>query len=257
MRQPSIIDKTVKLDVGRATVLLNLSWLFVLPAGLWGLVNLYLPTFVAFLTPLQTAALVVLILILSAVSLVCHVLGHRLIARLLGSPTPDSLSLFLFGDAAQAWPQDTSGWREAAVAAAGPAANLLISVLAYLVWNAQIDPALNLSMLFLSGFNLWLVIINLTPAFPLDGGRLLRLFWPETTGRRSSLSMRFGYLIACVLTGWGIFLLAQRARFSLETGAHHAAVRPVIAIWIKGSRQPTALPQISCQMYRPGLLADA
>ena len=218
MKQAAFIDKTIKLGTGHFTVLLNLSWLIVLPAGLWGLINLYVPTFGAFLTPLQTAALAILILLLAAVSLVCHQIGHQLAARALGCQSPDSLTLFLFGDAAQAWPQADSDWREMSIAAAGPTANLLVAVLAYLLWNAQINNALNISMLFLSGFNLWLVVINFTPALPFDGGRLLRLFWPDPIGRRSVLAVRLGYIIAAVLTGWGIFLIAQQARFSLETG---------------------------------------
>jgi len=218
MRYPSFIDNTIKFRTGHLKVLLNLSWLMVLPAGFWGLINLYIPSFAAFLTPLQTSALAILILFLAAGSLAYHLLGHRLVAGALKGHLPDNLDLFLFGDAAQAWPQADSGWREAAIAASGPAVNLLIAVLSYLVWNAQIDTALNLSMLFVSAFNLWLLVINLIPAFPLDGGRLCRLFWPDATGQRSQFAMRFGYLVACVLTGWGIFLIAQRARFSLETG---------------------------------------
>ncbi len=218
MEQPPFIDRTIKLNTGQTAILLNLSWLIFLPAGLWALINLFLPTFGAFLTPIQTGALALLILALAAVSLVCHVLGHQLVARALGSQPPPGLTLFLFGDAAQAWPQAASDWHEMSIAAAGPAANLLIAALAYLVWNAQIDTALNLSMLFVSGFNLWLVIINLTPAFPFDGGRLLRLLWPDSAGQGYPPAVSFGYLIATLLTGWGIFLIAQQARFSLETG---------------------------------------
>ncbi|MDR3575798.1 MAG: PDZ domain-containing protein [Anaerolineaceae bacterium] len=218
MRQASFIDNTVRIHSARFTILLNLSWLFVLPAGCWGLINLFLPTFGAFLTPLQTAALTVLFLILAAGSLACHILGHRSVARLLGLQSPYNLTLFLFGDAAQTWPESGPAWHELAVTVAGPAANLLIAGLAYLLWNAQIDNAINLSMLFLSGFNLWLALINLTPAYPLDGGRLAGLFWPGPGGQRRLIGVRIGYLIAVALTGWGIFLIAQRARFSLETG---------------------------------------
>jgi Lon-like protease len=217
MRQPSFIDKPVKIITRRVTILLNLSWVFVLPAGLWALINLYLPTFGAFLTPIQTGALAFLILVLVAVSLACHVVGHKLAAGALGCQPLGSLPLFLFGDAAQTWPEAASAGREMAIAAAGPAVNLLIAALAYLLWNAQVNTALNLSMLFLSAFNLWVVAINLTPAFPLDGGRLLRLLWPGSTSQ-SALAMRFGYFIAAALIAWGIFLIAQRARFSLETG---------------------------------------
>jgi PDZ domain-containing protein len=101
-------------------------------------------------------------------------------------------------------------------------------------------------MLFLSAFNLWLVAINLTPAFPFDGGRLFRLLWPGSTGR-SSIAARFGYLIAAALTGWGVFLIAQQARFSLETGITTLLFALLILVGLRiqpaGSFQLNAPPE--------------
>ena len=68
---------------------------------------------------------------------------------------------------------------------AGPLVNLVLAGLGYLIWNAQLNVYLNLSMLFLCGFNVWLAIINLIPAFPLDGGRLVRAMSPGAEVQRN------------------------------------------------------------------------
>ncbi len=114
------------------------------------------------------------ILLLIALSVFSHILGHLYAARLTNSATPAELPVLIYGDAAQAWPPASSGWKEAAVAGAGLLVNLVLSGLGYLLWNAQIGVFSNLVALFLCLFNLWLFAVNLLPAFPADGARILR-----------------------------------------------------------------------------------
>ena len=64
-------------------------------------------------------------------------------------------------------------------------------------------------------------MINLIPAFPFDGGRIFRLSLRglgSTPAAVTRLARRFGLILAVLLTGWGIFLILQRSRFSWETG---------------------------------------
>jgi PDZ domain-containing protein len=223
MRRLSISTiSSVRLAVERLGMGADWSWLVVLPVGVWAIATLYLPILGSFLSGLETGVVTGAIVLLSAMSLAGHILAHVYAARALGSETPPRVSLFLFGDAAQLWPVAATPWREMGVALAGPLANLLLGGLAYWIWNAQLNPLLNLSMLFGAAFNGWLVVINLTPAFPLDGGRLARAIVWEVT-RQPALSARLGewlgVLIAVALTGWGIFLIAQQTRFSWATGA--------------------------------------
>ncbi len=196
------------------------TWLIVIPAGIWAIAGYYLPLFSENLTRVQTWIVTLLIVLMIGVSLVCHILAHLWIAKAVRLEIPAKLTLLIFGDVSQSWLEANSSWQEIVIAGAGPVTNLLLAGLAYLLWNAQINYFVSLIMLFVSGFNAWIFVINLLPAFPMDGGRFIRaclqrLMKPSVVARWIKY---FGIFIAVIVTGWGIFLMAQRARFSTETG---------------------------------------
>ena len=197
------------------------TWLVIIPAGIWAIAGYYLPLFSENLTQLQTWIVTLLIVLMIGVSLALHILAHLWIAKAMHQEIPAKLTLLVFGDASQSWLEGDSSWREIVVAGAGPIINLLLAGLAYLLWNAQINYFVSLIALCVSGFNAWIFVINLLPTFPMDGGRFIRALLQRLT--RSSLTTRwlryFGFIVAVVVTCWGIFLFAQRARFSTETGS--------------------------------------
>ena len=197
------------------------TWLIILPALIWGILDYYLPLLGGALSRVGTWTVTLGILLLVAVSLACHVLAHWGTARLVGKQLPAPLTLLVFGDAAQCWPAVASDGQELLIAGAGPLVNLLLAGLAYLVWATQANNSIILIGLFLCGFNLWLFVINLIPAFPFDGGRIFRLSLrgltpnPAAATRRTWLA---GIVLATLLAGWGVFLFLQRSRFSWEPG---------------------------------------
>jgi Lon-like protease len=196
------------------------TWLIIIPAGIWAIAGYYLPLFSENLTQLQTWIVTLLIVLMIGVSLALHILAHLWIARAMHQEIPTNLTLLVFGDASQSWLEADSSWREIVVAGAGPIANLLLAGLAYLLWNAQINYFVSLIALCVSGFNAWIFVINLLPAFPMDGGRFIRallqgLMKSPTISRWIKY---FGFIIALAVNDWGIFLFAQHARFSAETG---------------------------------------
>jgi len=196
------------------------TWLIIIPVGIWGIAGYYLPLFSEHLTSIQTWTVTLLAVLLIGASLVCHVLAHLWTAKAMHQETPSRLTLFIFGDASQSWNEAGSSWQEIVTAGAGPIINLIIAGLTYLVWNAQINYFVNLIALCVSGFNAWVFVINLLPAFPMDGGRFIRACFQGLT-KSSSITRRikyFGFFVAVAVTGWGIFLMAQRDRFSIETG---------------------------------------
>jgi Lon-like protease len=196
------------------------TWLAVIPVSAWAISTVYIPLFSEHLSQAENWAVTLTILLLMGISLYCHVLAHLYVAHIRHDRTPNEMSIFIFGDAAQSWPVAASSWNEALIACAGFLINILLSGLAYLLWNAQINVFLNLVALFISVFNIWLFAVNLLPAFPMDGGRIIRaclqaLITPSSSA--TILIRRFGFIIALALTGWGIVLNLQNSRFSPQT----------------------------------------
>ena len=125
---------------------------------------------------------------------VLHELGHALAARHYGVGTRE-ITLYPIGGVARLQAARFSPNEEIAVAAAGPVVNFALAGAAYLL-----APSLAVTPLaaFLLGqfliYNLGLGLFNLVPAFPMDGGRILRAF----------LSRRYGHARATLTAaGWG------------------------------------------------------
>lgn len=117
---------------------------------------------------------------------VLHELGHALAARHYGIPT-QAITLYPIGGVARMQGGRFTPHQEMVVAAAGPAVNFALAGVTLLF------PPTPLLSLFLA-YNLGLGLFNLLPAFPMDGGRILRAF----------LSRRYGHAKATVRAAdWG------------------------------------------------------
>ena len=220
MRRLSFSAFKLSLRFGSTTVTAGLSWLIVIPLGLWATATVYVPILGAFMTPVQAWGVALLVGLLVGISLIIHVLTHMGVARATSSEMPAHIPLYPLGDAAQVWPAARSGWGEVLGAIAGPLASVVLAGLAYLVWDAQLNPYLNIGMPFLIFFNAGLAIVNLVPTFPLDGGRFLRAIIAELLRRPAHATVwgiRFGFALVVVLIIWANILLAQRTRYSILT----------------------------------------
>ena len=124
---------------------------------------------------------------------VAHEFGHIFTARAFGVTTPDVVLLPIGGVARlERIPEEP--WQEFLIAIAGPLVNVVIAVVLILLAGAQVN-AVNLyavenpaaSMIDrLAAVNLFLAVFNMIPAFPMDGGRVLR----------AVLAARMGYVRA-------------------------------------------------------------
>jgi Zn-dependent protease len=144
------------------------------------------------------------------VSLVAHELGHALLARRRGI-TVDGIRLWLFGGVAQMSGEMMTGRTEMLVAAIGPAITFVLAGAfvgsSWLLVQVGAPPLVLVVTEWLAAVNLALLVFNLIPAFPLDGGRILRGFvWARTKNRTTATvaAARVGRFFAVVLIGVGV-----------------------------------------------------
>ncbi|MBV9175053.1 MAG: site-2 protease family protein [Chloroflexi bacterium] len=149
--------------------------------------------------------------LLSVASLYGHELAHALVARAFGIPVR-TISLFLLGGMAHITRESPNPRAEFLIAVAGPAASLVIGVVAVAasmtLWTVA-SPIAALG-LWLATMNIPLAIFNLVPAFPLDGGRMLRaLLWFAGQDFRwgSVVAARVGQVAAVGLLLAGVWIL--------------------------------------------------
>lgn len=134
-------------------------------------------------------------------SILLHELGHALVARRYGVATREIL-LLPIGGAAMLEDAPTTPRQDFLIAAAGPAVSLLLAGIAYGLSELSSG---NLLIQFAS-LNLLLGLGNLIPAFPLDGGRMLRASLTHWMGRVRATRMaavlgRF-FAVALVVTAF-------------------------------------------------------
>ncbi len=234
---------TVRLPASQVKVSFDLGWLLILPASVWAVAISFVAIMGAFLAPARIWEVALLCSLGAGFSLACHVLAHVYAARLARLETPPAIPVLIFGDAGQVWTPASTVWKETWLAVAGLLANLILAGLAFLVWNAQPDPYLDIIAPFIAVFNAWMILINVIPAFPFDGGRLARAILANLTverARPSRLGILAGYVLAVCLAGWAIFLLAQQSRYSWQTAGVTLvfAVLVVLGLLTRPAAQP-------------------
>jgi Zn-dependent protease/predicted transcriptional regulator len=166
------------------------------------------------LNPWRGAALVAIVF----GSVVLHELGHALVGRQSGVP-PRAIILLPLGGVTvfdEARPSLPANWqRDARIAAAGPVVNFLVAGVAAVFLSvampgAQIlrNPYMNSTNLAhsLVWANIWLGLFNLLPAYPMDGGRVLRAIFSRSmdpvSATRRAVSIGRGFAVAFMLAGW-------------------------------------------------------
>jgi Zn-dependent protease len=196
------------------------------------------------------------------VSVVVHELAHALVARRFGVQT-SSISLFLFGGVATLEAEPPTPIADALVAVAGPAASAVIALGAYgamhlvdRVVAVQYADAAASILAYITFANAVLAAFNLIPAYPMDGGRVLRaLIWQirgardRATATAALVGIAFGLcfavagFVAVAATrtwqfGWYVVVAAFLVRTSWVQ--YRALRRPPVAVSVRPSRPPAS-----------------
>ena len=160
-------------------------------------------------------------------SVLIHELSHSMVARSYGIKVRQ-IMLFIFGGVSDIEEEPKEFKKEFKMAIAGPAVSLALSALFAGLWwinTTAITTTINSSpddfyntvlimsdgiLLYASILNLILGIFNLVPAFPMDGGRILRslLFSRNKNYDKSTrIAVRIGIMISYVFFGLGILTI--------------------------------------------------
>jgi Zn-dependent protease/predicted transcriptional regulator len=138
-------------------------------------------------------------------SIIFHELSHSLVARRYGMPMK-GITLFIFGGVAEMSDEPTSAKGEFFMAIVGPVSSVIAGLAFYALHSfgksLGLPSAVNGVLSYISWINFLLAAFNLMPAFPLDGGRVLRsILWGLKKNIRwatrvsSSIGTVFGILL--------------------------------------------------------------
>lgn len=207
MLRPINVTRLLGVDIN---IDLSIVLVIVLAWFHWG----YHGSFVAFLWGMVLIALIFL-------SVLAHELGHAMMARECGVQVLD-VTLSPIAGVARIEQAPLSPRDDLFIALAGPAVNLAIFMLLF-PWMLVIAVVSGPESLFTAGdmfrnlnlttmisavatMNLGLMLFNLVPAFPLDGGRVLRAFLSTRLGRRraTTIATRIGIGFAILLIAVGV-----------------------------------------------------
>lgn len=151
------------------------------------------------------------------VTVLLHELGHAIAAKRYNIKTKD-ITLLPIGGLARLESLPEKPKEELVVAIAGPAVNMALALITGIFitipgaedLTMQLSNGINSSNFFLNFFivNLWLALFNLIPAFPMDGGRMLRAILSMKFERHvaTNIAARIGQVFAIAFIFLGVFI---------------------------------------------------
>jgi len=185
------------------------TWLLVVALVVWSLATTVFPATSPDLSAQTHLAMALVAAALFFASLLGHELGHALQARRDGVPI-EGITLWVFGGVARFAGQPPTAASELRVALAGPAVSLAVGVAGVgLAALLALPDAVEAVVRWLGYINLFLLAFNLLPAFPLDGGRVVRaLLWRQTHDlpRATRWAAAAGRTFAMVMVAGGVLL---------------------------------------------------
>lgn len=207
-----MVRKFTLLKIFGFPIQLDFSWLFVFVLVSWSLALGFFPSFCSGYHLSQPTLWIMGIAGALGLftSIVFHELSHSIVARKYGLPIK-SITLFIFGGVAEMSEEPSRPGVEFRMAVAGPILSFGLSLLFFTLhyigssrdWPIEVTSVLY----YLSWVNGAVAIFNLIPAFPLDGGRVLRsILWQKKKNLvlATRTASRVGSIFGIILMGLGV-----------------------------------------------------
>jgi Zn-dependent protease/predicted transcriptional regulator len=194
---------------------LDFSWFLIAAFATYSLTTQIFPPWVPHLSPAVYLAMGLAAAGLFFFSILLHELGHSIVSQRCGIPVP-RITLLLIGGLAEISREPDDARTELKIAVGGPIVSLVLAALYFGV--SVISAALGFAPVtavcqWLAVTNLVLVLFNLIPGYPLDGGRILRaLLWARSgkLRRATYVATRIGVAFSYVLVLVGLWAVMQR-----------------------------------------------
>ena len=183
-----------------------------------------------------------LFMVLLFLCVLLHEFGHIFTARAFGVATP-YVTLLPIGGVAQLERIPEEPWEEFLIAIAGPLVNIVIALVLVLAFGAALQPSAasavdNMAIPLvnrLAAVNVFLAVFNMIPAFPMDGGRVLRALLASKFGyvRATEIAASIGQFVAFALGFIGLMynpiliFIAIFVYLAASSEAHMIALRAV------------------------------
>lgn len=235
------------------------SWLIVVGIVVWSLAAALFPATYPDLSGGTHLAMAVVTTVLFFCSVLLHELGHARLALREGVPL-EGITLWLFGGVAKMRGSPATPGAAFRVSVAGPVVSLVLALafgaVAYIGAGLDVYDGVQGVVDYLARINLLVLLFNLVPALPLDGGRLLHAWIWHRTGRftestvfAANAGRAFGYLLIAVgvlglLSGSGlggiwIALIGWFLTQAAGAEAHHALMRRALgSVRVRDSMTP-------------------
>jgi len=264
--------------IGGIEVNFHYSWFVIFALITWSLAVNYLPG----QYPEQTSLFYWVVGVTSAASLflsvLIHEVSHSLVARR-GSVGVRRITLHFFGGVAEIEEEARTPEMEFKMAAAGPFSSLALAVILIVTWrfSLAIDLTLGIraTLRYASYINFMLAAFNMIPAFPMDGGRILRAFlWKRSgniissTKNATRVSQAFSFLLiflgisnimlGSMFNGLWIFLIGLFIKRSAEANLDATLISEALeGVRVKDIMTPeihSVTPETSIQRLVDGYL---
>lgn len=202
----SVMGIPIKLHITFLLILPMFAYVFAINPQPFGFEGVEPPT--------TRYALSALTAILLFASILLHELAHSYMAKRYGVNI-ESITLFLFGGVSAMEEMPRKPGQEAKMAFAGPFTSLIIGSICLIIYRNLISPNPSLSqnpvyltLWILGAMNLILGIFNLLPAFPMDGGRVLRSLYARRMSyvKATQSAAAVGKFFAILMAIFGILV---------------------------------------------------